>query len=96
MLGTLAVRQGRFAPGAGTEHALSQFAGTSREASDPFLTNLGRIARDDAPHRHAPMDISHLYAQAERRITRALPRWLPRPKRPRRLAYILECPMTSP
>ena len=59
MLGTLAIRKGQFAPGAGTEHALSQFAGASREASDVFLTNLVRIARDDAlararAHGHLP------------------------------------------
>src|SRR2546426_7197959 len=48
MLGTLAVRNGLFAAGAGTEHALSQFERTSREACDAFLTNLVHIARDDA------------------------------------------------
>ena len=48
MLLTLAVRDGQFTPGAATEHALSQFDGTSREACDSFLTNLVRIARDDA------------------------------------------------
>jgi hypothetical protein len=48
MLGTLAVRDGQFTPGAGTEHALSQFDGASREACEGFLTNLVRIARDDA------------------------------------------------
>jgi len=59
MLGTLAVRDGLFAAGAGTEHALSQFDSTSREACDVFLTNLVRIARDDAltsarAHGHLP------------------------------------------
>jgi hypothetical protein len=48
VLGTLAVRGGQFAPGPGTEHALSQFEATSRDACDGFLTNLVRIARDDA------------------------------------------------
>ena len=48
VLGTLAVRVGQFAPGPGTEHALSQFEATSRDACDGFLTNLVRIARDDA------------------------------------------------
>jgi len=48
VLGTLAVRDGQFAPGPGTEHALSQFEATSREACDGFLTDLVRIARDDA------------------------------------------------
>ena len=48
MLGTLAVREGQFTPGAATEHALNQFDGASREACDGFLTNLVRIARDDA------------------------------------------------
>jgi len=59
MLGTLAVRNGLFAAGAGTEHALSQFERTSREACDAFLTNLVHIARDDAltrarAHGHLP------------------------------------------
>ena len=59
MLATLAIRKDQFAPGAGTEHALSQFTGTSREVSDVFLTNLVRIARDDAltrarAHGHLP------------------------------------------
>jgi hypothetical protein len=59
MLGTLAVRDGLFAAGAGTEHALSQFNGATREACDVFLTNLVRIARDDAltsarAHGHLP------------------------------------------
>ena len=48
MLGTLAVRGGQFAPGAGTDHALNQFVGASREACDAFLTKLVGIARDDA------------------------------------------------
>lgn len=48
MLGTLGVRGGQFAPGAGTEHALNQFVGASREACDSFLTKLVGIARDDA------------------------------------------------
>jgi hypothetical protein len=59
MLSTLAVRNGVFVAGAGTEHALSQFDSTSREACDVFLTNLVRIARDDAitsarAHGHLP------------------------------------------
>ena len=48
VLSTLAVRGGRFAPGPGTEHALSQFEATSRGACDAFLTDMVRIARDDA------------------------------------------------
>lgn len=59
MLDTLVVRDGQFAAGAGTEHALSQFVSTSREGCDRFLTNLVRIARDDAitrarAHGHLP------------------------------------------
>jgi hypothetical protein len=59
MLATLAVRNGLFVAGAGTEHALNQFDRTSREACDAFLTNLVRIARDDAltsarAHGHLP------------------------------------------
>jgi len=48
MLATLAVRDGQFVPGPAAEHALTQFAGTSREACDAFLDNLVRTARDDA------------------------------------------------
>ncbi len=48
LLGTLAVRNGQFVPGPGAEHALTQFAATSIEASDAFLTTLVQIARDDA------------------------------------------------
>ena len=48
MLSTLAVRDGQFVPGASTEHGLSQFAATSREACDRFLTSLVQVARDDA------------------------------------------------
>ena len=47
-LATLAVRDGQFVPGPAAEHALSRFAGTSREACVAFLDNLVRIARDDA------------------------------------------------
>lgn len=59
LLETLAVRDGQFAPGAATEHALTQFASTSREACDAFLTMLVQIARDDAlararAHGHLP------------------------------------------
>jgi hypothetical protein len=59
MLDTLAVRDGQFRAGAGTEHALNQLDSTSREACDLFLTNLVRIARDDAlssarAHGHLP------------------------------------------
>lgn len=59
MLATLAVRDGQFVPGPATEHALSQFADTSREAGAAFLENLVRIARDDAiararAHGHLP------------------------------------------
>ena len=48
MLGTLTVRKSQFTPGAGTEHALTQYAATSSEECDAFLTNLVRIARDDS------------------------------------------------
>ena len=48
MLATLAVRHGQFLPGPATDHALTQFAGTSREVCDAFLDNLVRTARDDA------------------------------------------------
>jgi hypothetical protein len=48
MLSTLAVRDGQFVPGASTQHGLSQFTGTSREACDRFLTSLVQVARDDA------------------------------------------------
>jgi hypothetical protein len=59
ILGTLVVRGGQFAPGPASEHALTQFAGTSREACDTFLTSLVPIARDDAlararAHGHLP------------------------------------------
>lgn len=47
-LGTLAVRGNQFAPEPGTEHALRQFAGSTPEACDVFLTQLSRVARDDA------------------------------------------------
>ena len=58
-LATLAVRDGQFVPGPATEHALSQFADTSREAGGAFLDNLVRTARDDAltrarAHGHLP------------------------------------------
>jgi hypothetical protein len=48
LLQTLAVRDGQFAPGPATEHALTRFASTSREDCDAFLTMLVQIARDDA------------------------------------------------
>lgn len=48
MLGTLAVRDGQFVPGPATEHALSQFIGTSIEDGEHFLTDLSRVARDDS------------------------------------------------
>jgi hypothetical protein len=48
MLTTLAVRQGRFTPGPAVDHALTQFAGTSRDVCDTFLTTLVHIALDDA------------------------------------------------
>ena len=59
LLGSLVVRGGQFAPGPASEHALTQFAGTSREACDTFLTSLVQIARDDAlararAHGHLP------------------------------------------
>ena len=48
VMATLAVRHGQFVPGPATDHALTQFAGTSREVCDVFLTTLIQIARDDA------------------------------------------------
>jgi hypothetical protein len=48
LLGTLAVRNGRFVPGPAAEHAMTHFAATSVEACDAFLTSLVQIARDDA------------------------------------------------
>jgi hypothetical protein len=48
MLVTLAVRHSQFLPGPGTDHALTRFAGTSREACDTFLTTLVQVARDDS------------------------------------------------
>jgi hypothetical protein len=48
VLVTLAVRHGQFAPGPGTDHALTRFAGTSREVCDTFLTTLVHVALDDA------------------------------------------------
>jgi hypothetical protein len=42
LLGSLVVRGGQFAPGPASEHALTQFAGTSPEACDMFLTSLAR------------------------------------------------------
>ena len=64
MLVTLAVRDGQFVPGPATEHALSQYADTSREACDAFLDNLVRTARDDAlararAHGHLPPQRPH-------------------------------------
>ena len=61
VLSTLAVRGGQFAPGPSTEHALSQFEATSRGACDAFLTDMVRIARDDAivrasTHGHLPLE----------------------------------------
>jgi hypothetical protein len=51
MLVTLAVRNGQFVPGPAADHALTRFAGTSREACDAFLTTLVHAARDDALER---------------------------------------------
>ena len=48
MLATLAVRHGQFVPGPAADHALTQFAGTSRYVCDTFLTTLVHIALDDA------------------------------------------------
>ncbi len=48
MLVTLAVRHGKFAPGPAADHALTRFAGTSRELCDTFLTTLVHVVRDDA------------------------------------------------
>jgi len=51
MLVTLAVRHGKFAPGPAADHALTRFAGTSRELCDTFLTTLVHVVRADAPWR---------------------------------------------
>jgi hypothetical protein len=48
LLGTLAVRDGEFVPGPGTEHALSRFTGASLDDCAVFLSELSQIARDDA------------------------------------------------
>jgi hypothetical protein len=48
MLATLAVRHGQFAPGPAADHAITRFAGASREVCDTFLTTLVHIALDDA------------------------------------------------
>ena len=45
--GHTVVRGGQFAPGAGTDHALNQFVGGSREACETFLSRLVGIAQDD-------------------------------------------------
>src|SRR5215211_2847305 len=47
-LASLAIRNGRFTPGAATEHAIRGFAGTTREACQAFLNTLVQIAKDDA------------------------------------------------
>ncbi len=47
-LGTLAIRHGEFVPGPASEHALSQFLGASVDECATFLSQLSRIARDDA------------------------------------------------
>jgi hypothetical protein len=47
-LASLAIRDGRFTPGAATEHAIKACSASSREACLLFLNNLVRIARDDA------------------------------------------------
>ena len=47
-LGSLAIRDGQFSPGAATTHAIRTFVGGSREACDKFLDSLVRVARDDA------------------------------------------------
>ena len=51
LLVTLVVRHGQFAPGPAADHALTRFAGTSREVCDTFLTTLVHVARDDALRR---------------------------------------------
>jgi hypothetical protein len=48
LLGTLAVRDGQFVPGGATRHAILTFMGTTLEDCDGFLSNLTRVARDDA------------------------------------------------
>jgi hypothetical protein len=65
MFSRLAVRDGQFVPGASTEHGLSQFAGSSREACDRFLTSLVQVARDDALGRPANTGSCLLGARAE-------------------------------
>ena len=48
MLATLAVRHGQFAPGPAADHAITRFAGASRNVCDTFLTTLVHVALDDA------------------------------------------------
>ena len=48
MLATLAVRHGQFAPGPAADHAITRFAGASRNVCDTFLTTLVHVAFDDA------------------------------------------------
>jgi hypothetical protein len=47
MLGTLVVRSGQFAPGAGTDHALNQFVGGSRVRDVLVETGRHRAGRRD-------------------------------------------------
>lgn len=59
LLETLVVRDGQFVPGPASEHALTQFAGSSHAACEMFLTSLVQVARDDAlararAHGHLP------------------------------------------
>jgi hypothetical protein len=51
MLATLAVRHGQFAPGPAADHAITRFAGASRQVCDTFLTTLVHVALDDALRR---------------------------------------------
>jgi hypothetical protein len=48
MLATLAIRNGQFVPGPATEHALNQFMRASVRECNVFLSDLSRVARDDA------------------------------------------------
>ena len=48
LLMTLTVRHGQCVFGPVADHAITRFAGTSREVCDTFLTSLVSAARDDA------------------------------------------------
>jgi hypothetical protein len=73
LLETLAVRDGQFVPGAATGHALTQFARTSREACDAFLTTLYRSHGTTPSRGRVRTGIYHPNARAERRGGNPIP-----------------------